>query len=206
MERKFATPQRLDQARADRDRSIAAVTGAEAAAATAQANLAVLRAQRAEAERARDELQSALDRANRDLDFATVRAPFDGIVGNKAAQTGAYVAPGTRLMALVPLDTAYVEANYKETQLARIAPGHRAIILVDALGNRKIEGTVESVSPSSGAQFSLLPPENATGNFTKIVQRVPVRIRVPADVARAGLLRPGLSVVVEIDSHGGDKR
>ncbi|MFO1115699.1 MAG: HlyD family secretion protein [Beijerinckiaceae bacterium] len=206
VDRKFATPQRLDQARADRDRTNAAVTGAEAAAATAQGNLEVLRAQRAEAERARDELQSALDRAKRDLEFATVRAPFDGVVGNKAAQAGAFVAPGTRLMALVPLDTAYVEANYKETQLGRIAPGHRAIILVDALGNRKIEGIVESVAPASGAQFSLLPPENATGNFTKIVQRVPVRIRVPADVARSGVLRPGLSVVVEIDSHGDDKR
>lgn len=206
VERKFATPQRLDQARADRDRSNASVMGAEAAAATAQGNLEVLRAQRAEAERVRDELQSALDRANRDLDFATVRAPFDGVIGNKAAQPGAYVAPGTRLMALVPLDTAYVEANYKETQLARIAPGHRAIILVDALGARRIEGVVESVAPASGAQFSLLPPENATGNFTKIVQRVPVRVRVPADVAHSGVLRPGLSVVVEIDSRGDEKR
>jgi membrane fusion protein, multidrug efflux system len=204
VERKFATPQRLDLARADRDRTSAAVAGADAALAAAEANLAVMRAQREEAERVRDELRIALDRAKRDLDFATVRAPFDGVVGNKAAQLGAFVAPGTRLMALVPLDTAYVEANFKETQLGRIKSGQKASILVDAYANRHIEGTVDSVAPASGAQFSLLPPENATGNFTKIVQRVPVRVRLPADVARAGNLRPGLSVVVDIDTRTGD--
>ena len=170
----------------------------------AEANLAVLRAQRAEAERARDELKIALARARRDLDFATVRAPFDGVVGNKAAQPGAFVTPGARLMALVPVDTAYVEANFKETQLGRIAHGQKATILVDAYNDRRIEGVVDSVAPASGAQFSLLPPENATGNFTKIVQRVPVRISVPADIARSGILRPGLSVIVDIDTRSGD--
>lgn len=109
VERNFATPQRLDQARADRDRTVAAVAAAEAALNAAQANLGVLRAQRTEAEHVRSELLSALDRAARDLEFATVRAPFDGVVGNRAAQPGAYVAPGSRLMALVPLDTVYVE-------------------------------------------------------------------------------------------------
>ncbi len=204
VEKNFATPQRLDQARADRDRTIAAVAGAEAAVNAAEANLAVLRAQRAEAERARDELKIALARARRDLDFATVRAPFDGVVGNKAAQPGAFVTPGARLMALVPVDTAYVEANFKETQLGRIAHGQKATILVDAYNDRRIEGVVDSVAPASGAQFSLLPPENATGNFTKIVQRVPVRISVPADIARSGILRPGLSVIVDIDTRSGD--
>jgi membrane fusion protein, multidrug efflux system len=108
-------------------------------------------------------------------------------------------------MALVPLDTAYVEANYKETQLGHIRPGQKATIAVDAYANKRIEGVVASVAPASGAQFSLLPPENATGNFTKIVQRVPVRIKVPAEVARAGQLRPGLSVVVEIDTRDSEK-
>ncbi len=206
VERNFATPQRLDQARADRDRTIAAVAAAEAALNASQANLGVLRAQRAEAEHVRSELMSALDRAARDLEFATVRAPFDGVVGNKAAQPGAYVAPGSRLLALVPLDTVYVEANYKETQLGRILPGQKATVQVDAFSGKRIEGVVESLSPASGAQFSLLPPENATGNFTKIVQRVPVRIRVPADVAKAGQLRPGLSVVVEVDVRDPAKR
>lgn len=201
VEKNFATPQRLDLARADRDRTAAAVAGADAALAAAEANLAVLRAQETEAERVREELKTALAKARRDLDFATVRAPFDGVVGNKAAQPGALVAPGTRLMSLVPLDSAYVEANFKETQLGAIKPGQKAQLVVDAFAKTQIEGVVESLSPASGAQFSLLPPENATGNFTKIVQRVPVRIRVPASVAHEGILRPGMSVVVDIDTR-----
>ena len=123
------------------------------------------------------------------------------MVGNKAAQPGALVAPGTRLMSLVPLDSAYVEANFKETQLGAIKPGQKAQLVVDAFAKTQIEGVVESLSPASGAQFSLLPPENATGNFTKIVQRVPVRIRVPASVTHEGILRPGMSVVVDIDTR-----
>ena len=122
------------------------------------------------------ELKTALDKAKRDLDFTRVVAPFDGVVGNKAVQLGQYVAPGTRLLALVPLDTVYVEANFKETQLARLKPGQPVEVTFDALGSRRFEGRVASVAPASGAQFSLLPPENATGNFTKIVQRVSVKI------------------------------
>ncbi|MFT4098512.1 MAG: HlyD family secretion protein [Rhodoblastus sp.] len=201
VERKFATPQRLDLARADRDRTTAVVAGANAAVAGAEAALAVLRAQEIEAERLRDELRVAQDKAKRDLEFTIVRAPFDGVVGNRAAQLGALVAPGTRLMALIPLDTAYVEANFKETQLGALKAGQKAKLLVDACANETIEGVVESVAPASGAQYSMLPPENATGNFTKIVQRVPVRIRVPADAAQACALRAGMSVVVDVDTR-----
>ena len=201
VEKKFATPQRLDLARADRDRTAAAVTGANAAVAASEAALAVLRAQEIEAERARDELRVTLDKAKRDLGFATLRAPFDGVVGNRAAQPGALVAPGARLMSLIPLDTAYVEANFKETQIGVLKPGQKAKLVVDAYAKREIEGVVESVAPASGAQYSMLPPENATGNFTKIVQRVPVRIRVPSDVAKSGILRPGMSVVVDVDTR-----
>ena len=197
----YGTAQRLDMARADRDRTIATVASARAQVAAAQANLAVLQAQKQEAERTRDELRTALDRSARDLDFATVRAPFDGIVGNKAAQPGMFVQPGTRLLALVPPQTAYVEANYKETQIGRLKPGQRAIVRLDAASERTVEGTVESFAPASGSQFSLLPPENATGNFTKIVQRLPIRIRLPADVANEGLFAPGLSVVVDVDTR-----
>ena len=111
------------------------------------------------------------------------------------------VLPGTRLMSLVPLDTVYVEANFKETQLGALKPGQRAKLIVDAYSRQQIEGVVESMAPASGAQYSMLPPENATGNFTKIVQRVPVRIRVPADVAKSGILRPGMSVVVDVDTR-----
>ena len=201
VEKKFATPQRLDLARADRDRTTAAVAGATAAVAAAEAALAVIAAQETEADRMRDELHVAHDKTKRDLDFTTVRAPFDGVVGNRAAQLGALVAPGTRLMSLIPLDTVYVEANFKETQLGALKPGQKALLVVDAYAKHNIEGVVESVAPASGAQYSMLPPENATGNFTKIVQRVPVRIRVPAEVAKSGRLRPGMSVVVDVDTR-----
>lgn len=202
------TTQRVEQATADRDRATATlasarsnVSAAQAAIDAARASLGVLNAQKLEAQRARDELQVALEKAQRDLSFTQVRAPFDGVVGNKAAQPGQFVQPGTRLMALVALDSVYVEANFKETQLGPLKPGQKVSLTVDALAGRAIEGVVESIAPSSGAQYSLLPPENATGNFTKIVQRVPVRIRVPAEVARSGELRPGLSVVADVHTR-----
>ena len=201
--RSYGTPQRLDQARADRDRTIAAVSNAGAQVAAAEANLAVLDAQRVEAIRLRNELTTAMERAQRDLDFATIRAPFDGIVGNKSVQPGMLVQPGTRMLTLVPPQTAYVEANFKETQLGRLQLGQHAAVRLDAHADRVIDGVVESFAPASGAQFSMLPPENATGNFTKIVQRVPVRIRIPVDVASEGLLAPGLSVEVDIDVRTG---
>jgi membrane fusion protein, multidrug efflux system len=122
------------------------------------------------------------------------------VIGNRAVQTGDYVQTGQRLASLVPLDAVYVNANFKETQVARLRPGQIASIAVDALPEHVIQGTVESCSPASGAVFSLLPPDNATGNFTKIVQRLPVRIAVPAAVAREGLLRPGMSVVVSVNT------
>jgi membrane fusion protein, multidrug efflux system len=197
----YASKATFDQARADRDRSIAAVQSAQAAIASAQAGLSVLKAQKKEAEGARVELQTALEKAERDLSFTAIRAPFDGVVANKAVQPGQYVQPGTRMLAVVPLDTAYVEANYKETQLGDIKPGQKVDITVDAYAKRSIEGAVESIAPGSGAEFSLLPPENATGNFTKIVQRLPVRIKIPADVAREGLLRPGMSVVASVHTR-----
>ncbi|MBV9217902.1 MAG: HlyD family secretion protein, partial [Methylobacteriaceae bacterium] len=197
----YATRATLDQARADRDRTAAAVISAQAAVESAKAGLAVLDAQKTEAERTLSELRTALAQAERDLAFTVIRAPFNGVIGNKAAQPGQLVTAGTRLLALVPLQSAYVEANFKETQLARMAPGQKADIVVDAYPGRTIEGTVESFAPASGSEFSLLPPENATGNFTKIVQRIPVRIRVPEKVALEGILRPGLSVVVDVHTR-----
>ncbi|NLH81920.1 MAG: HlyD family secretion protein [Phyllobacteriaceae bacterium] len=199
------TQQALDTARAARDRTAAGVDVAEAGVVAARAGLTVVEGQRREAAAQRDELAVALDKARRDLSFTEVRAPFDGVVGNKAVQVGMYVAPGTRLLALVPLDEVYVEANYKETQVGEIRPGARAFVTVDGLPGRRIEGRVVGLSPATGAQFSLLPPENATGNFTKIVQRLPVRIAVPAEVAREGALRAGLSVEAEIDTRTGEK-
>jgi membrane fusion protein (multidrug efflux system) len=203
--RDFGSKQQLDQARADRDRAQASVTGGEAAIAAANANLAVVQAQGVEAEHVLAELRTTLAKAESDLAATVVRAPFAGIVGNRAAQPGQYIQPGTRLLALVPVERAYVTANFKETQLADLKPGQKAHVAVDALTGEGVEGTVESIAPASGSEFSLLPPENATGNFTKIVQRVPVRIAVPASFAASGTLRPGLSVVVEVDTRDPSK-
>jgi membrane fusion protein, multidrug efflux system len=197
----FGTKATLDQARADRDKAVAGITAAQGALDSTKAMLDVLRAQQTEATRTRAELATTLDRANRDLSFTEIRAPFDGVVGNRAIQVGQYVQTGNRLMALVPLDTVRVDANLKETQLADIKPGQPVEVRVDTFGGRVIQGRVESVSPASGSLFSLLPPENATGNFTKIVQRLPVRIALPPEVVAEGILRPGMSVVVGINTR-----
>ncbi|MCJ2075510.1 HlyD family secretion protein [Methylobacterium sp. E-016] len=203
MQADYVAKSRLDQAKADRDRTDAAVKGAEAGLIAAKANVEVLHAQQREAESLAAELRTAVDRAKRDVAFSTIRAPFDGVVGNKAVEAGAYVAPGSRVAALVPLKSVRIDANFKETQLVRVRPGQHVRIEVDAYPDREIAGEVESLSPASGSVFSLLPPDNATGNFTKIVQRLPVRVKVPADVAAEGLLRPGLSVTVRIDTRDG---
>jgi membrane fusion protein, multidrug efflux system len=197
----FASRARFDEAKADRDRTEAAVKSAQAAVAVAKANADVLSAQQTEAQRVASELQTAVAKAERDLSFTEIRAPVDGVIGNKAVELGTFVQPGARLAALVPLSSVHVDANFKETQLASVRPGQKVHVEVDAFPDRDITGTVESVSPASGSVFSLLPAENATGNFTKIVQRVPVRVAVDPEVAQEGILRPGLSVVVSVDQR-----
>jgi membrane fusion protein (multidrug efflux system) len=199
-QRDFASRQTLEQSQSSRDQAVASVQSAQAALDGAQANVDVLKAQQQEAARTLEELKSALAKAERDLSFTVIRAPVDGVIGNRAVQTGDYVQTGQRLASLVPLDEVYVDANFKETQLAHLHPGQKVEINVDALPDHAIEGTVTSLAPASGAVFSLLPPDNATGNFTKIVQRLPVRISVPAQIAAEGRLRPGMSVVVEVNT------
>jgi len=198
--RAFASHQALEQAEANRDQGTAAVQSAQSALDAASANLEVLKAQQREAMRTLDELKTALARAERDLSFTVIRAPVDGVFANRAVQTGDFVQTGQRLASLVPLDEVYVDANFKETQLARLRPGQPVSISVDALPGHEINGRIASLSPASGSVFSLLPPDNATGNFTKIVQRLPVRIEVPATVGSQQLLRPGMSVVVSVDT------
>jgi membrane fusion protein, multidrug efflux system len=198
--RDASSRQLLEQAQANRDQAIAAVQGARAAIDSAAANVDVLKAQRQETISTLDELKTALAKAERDLSFTVIRAPLDGVIGNRAVQAGDYVQTGQRLASLVPLDDVFVTANFKETQVARLRPGQKVSIAVDALPEHTFEGIVESFAPASGAVFSLLPPDNATGNFTKIVQRLPVRIHVPTAVAREGLLRPGMSVVVSVNT------
>jgi membrane fusion protein (multidrug efflux system) len=196
----FASRQTLEQAQASRTQAVAAVQAAQAALKSAAANVDVLKGQQKEAVETLAELRTALAKAERDLSFTVIHAPIDGVIGNRAMQVGDYVQPGQRLASLVPLDKVYVDANFKETQLSRLRPGQSVSIAVDALPEHDIHGTIESLSPASGAVFSLLPPDNATGNFTKIVQRLPVRIRVPSTVARQGLLRPGMSVNVSVNT------
>jgi membrane fusion protein, multidrug efflux system len=206
MQADYVAKSRIDQTRADRDRTEASVKAMEAGLLAARANVDVLQAQKREAESLAAELRTAVDRARRDLDFTAIRAPFDGVVGNKAVEAGAYVGPGTRIAALVPLQSVRIDANFKETQVERMRPGQPVTVTVDAYPDREIHAVVESFSPASGSVFSLLPPDNATGNFTKIVQRLPVRVRVPEEVAREGLLRPGLSAVVRVDTRTGADR
>jgi membrane fusion protein, multidrug efflux system len=198
--RQYASQQALEQAVANRDQAVAALQSARSALGAAEANLDVLRAQQQETFSTLNELKTALAKAERDLSFTVMRAPVDGVFSNRAVRTGDFVQIGQRVGSLVPLGEVYVDANFKETQLARLRPGQPVSISVDALPEHAIEGTVGSLSPASGAVFSLLPPDNATGNFTKIVQRLPVRIEVPAQVAAQGLLRPGMSVVVSVNT------
>ena len=199
----FASKQAVDTARADHDKAVAGVAGAKAALAQARADVSVLEAQKAEAEATLASLSTALKQAERDLSFTVVRAPVDGVVGNKAVEVGELVQPGTRLAAVVPLASVYAEANFKETQLEDMHAGQEADITVDAFPGRVFKGEVASISPASGALFSLLPPENATGNFTKIVQRLPVRIELSDEAKAAHALRPGMSVVVTVDTRTG---
>jgi membrane fusion protein (multidrug efflux system) len=197
----FVSAQALEQANAKQEKAEASMQTAKAGLDSARANVAVLAAQRVEAERALDQNRNTLAQKKLDLERTVIRAPFDGVIGNRNVQSGQFVSPGQRLLALVPLSQVYVDANYKETQLADIHIGAPAQISVDAYDDRPVTGTVASIAPASGAVFSLLPPDNATGNFTKVTQRVAVRIAIPAKVAAERLLRPGMSVVVSIDSR-----
>jgi membrane fusion protein (multidrug efflux system) len=201
----FASHATYEVSEAGRDQGVAAVKSAQAAYDAARDNVEVTRAQRAEAHAQLAELQTSLAKAERDLDFTSVRAPVDGIFSNRLVNTGDFVAVGQRLGNVVPLNDVFIDANFKETQLKRIRPGQPVTISVDAYGHRKFAGAVESISPAAGSVFTLLPPDNATGNFTKIVQRLPVRIRVPKDVARQNMLRAGMSVDATVDTTNGAK-
>ena len=199
-------------ARREADRYGAADVAARSAAAHSRAELDVARNQRevtaarratleaalAQARAAVARTRAALDLTLQDQDHTLIRAPIDGVVGDRQVETGDYVQPGARLMTLVPMRDLYVLANFKETQVSRMNVGQKAIVRIDALPGSSLSGVVESLAPGSGSQFSLLPFEPGTGNFTKIVQRVPVRIRL--DPGQSGLdrLRPGLSSTVDV--------
>ena len=200
----YSSRQAAEQAVADQRKAVAAVHAAEAELAVRRQAVPVQQAQLAQAEARRDQAAAALEQARIALTYAEIRAPFDGIAGNRAAQLGQRVRPGQQLIAVAPLPQAlFVVANFKETQLAGMRPGQPVEITVDALPGQVLHGHVDSFAPGTGSQFSLLPPENATGNFTKVVQRVPVKLVLEPgqDEAAITRLRPGLSVVAEVDTR-----
>ncbi|MCV3736034.1 HlyD family secretion protein [Rhizobium sp. TRM96647] len=191
----------LDTANVALDQARANLAGGEATIVSATANVTLLEAQRKETEGSIRTLELQRDKAARDLSFTVLKAPYDGVVGNRSVQVGDLVSPGQRLMALVPSRELYIDANFKETQIRHLVPGSKVTVYVDAYDDDPITGTVQSIAPASGSVFSLLPPENATGNFTKIIQRVPVRIALPQEALDSGRLRAGLSVVVDVDTR-----
>ncbi len=195
----WGTRQRLEVATADQAKAAAALSRARAALSAETNQLGVLDAGRHEVEAGLAQAEAQLALARDDLGHTVIRAPLDGVVGNRTVQLGVLARPGVQLMAVVPLGSLYIDANFKETQLRRMRVGQSVRVSVDAYPDRTLAGRVGSLAPASGSRFSLLPPENATGNFTKIVQRVPVRILLPD----AAGLRPGLSVVVGVDTRGG---
>jgi membrane fusion protein (multidrug efflux system) len=166
----------------------------------------VLQAKLAQAQALRDRSQAVEHRAALELGYTTITAPIDGIVGARTVRLGQYVQAGTQLTALVPLREVYIMANFKETQLTRVRGGEPVRVRVDTFPGIDLHACVDSLAPASGLEFSLLPPDNATGNFTKIVQRIPVKIRFDASEPLAGRLRPGMSVETSVDTNPAARR
>ena len=180
----------------------ASVTKDKAAADAARKQVAILQAKLDEAKALLGHTQAAARTAELNLGYTTIRAPTDGVVGARTARVGQFLTPGTQLMAIVPLSRIYIVGNFKETQLTDVRPGQSVKVSIDAFPEMTIAGIVDSIAPASGEEFALLPPDNATGNFTKVVQRVPVKIRLDPANPLAGLLRPGMSVTPTIDVSG----
>ncbi|MBZ9857321.1 HlyD family secretion protein [Mesorhizobium sp. CA13] len=195
----YGTSQRAQQAAASLSESEAQLQRDRAALVAARKAIDVLTTERSKAEAERNGSQAALRQAKLNLSYTTITAPVDGIVGARSLRVGQYVQAGTLLMAVVPLNAIYVVANFKETQLAHVQSGQPVEIAVDGFPGVALKGRVDSVSPASGLEFALLPPDNATGNFTKIVQRIPVKIAIN-DGRLAGKLRAGMSAEPTIDT------
>jgi membrane fusion protein, multidrug efflux system len=196
-----ATVQDSQQWQTDQREKEAALSRDTAAVGVAQKQIDVFGAELAQAKAALAQQQSVLRQAELNLSYTTITAPVDGTVGNRTLRVGQYVQVGTALMAIVPLSAVYVTANYEETQLTNVQPGQPVTIDVDMFPNASVHGVVNSIAPASGEEFALLPPDNATGNFTKIVQRIPVKITIDPHDKLAGRLRPGMSVEPTIDTR-----
>ena len=195
----YGTVQRAQQAEATFQEKTAELRSDRAALVAAQRKIDVLNTERGKAEAERDRSRAVLRQAELNLSYTTITAPVDGTVGARSLRVGQYVQAGTQLMAVVPLHAVFIVANFKETQLTHVRDGQPVEVKVDGFPDATLSGHVDSLSPASGLEFSLLPPDNATGNFTKIVQRIPVKIVLDQDQL-AGLLRPGMSVEPTIDT------
>ena len=193
--------QNAERTRAQDQAARAAVASAQAALTAANQQLSVLSANIEEATAAVAQAQADLQTARLNLGYAEIRSPIDGYVGNRAAKVGAYVSQGAYLLTIVPAQGLWVDANFKEDQLARMQPGQPATIVADTLPGHAFHGHLLSLAPATGAVFSVIPPENATGNFTKIVQRVPARIVLEEEDASLGRIRPGLSTYATVDTR-----
>jgi membrane fusion protein (multidrug efflux system) len=202
---RFASEQRYQQADADHKKGLASADKARAAWDAAQRQLDVIDTQKQQAQAALVQAQAERDLAQLNLGYTELRAPIDGTIGNRSARTGAFASVGAQLMSVVPARGLWVDANFKESQLAGMHAGLPATIAADVLPGEVFHGHVVSLAPATGAQFSILPPENATGNFTKIVQRVPVRILLDGDGSTLGRLRPGLSVTAAVDERPAER-
>lgn len=196
----YGSVQRAQQAATVLRERVAQLRKSRAALAAAQRQIDVLVSQRARAEARRERALAAQHQAELNLTYVSITAPLSGTIGARSLRVGRYVQAGTPLMAVVPLTAAYVVANYKETQLSRVAPGQPVEISVDSFPGVPLKGRVDSLAPASGQQFALLPAQNASGNFTKIVQRVPIRIAI-SDPTLIGRLRAGMSVRSTIDTR-----
>ncbi len=197
----YGSVEQLDDASTDLRDKIAQVAYAQAALASARQQIEVLRTQRDLAAARRQHAEAFQHQAELNLSYSVISAAIDGTVGERTLRVGQYVQAGTQLMEIVPLQAVYVVANFKETQLARMRGGERARISVDSFPADDLTATVNSIAPASGLEFSLLPPDNATGNFTKIVQRVPVKLVFGREGDLSGRLRPGMSVEVSVDTR-----
>jgi membrane fusion protein (multidrug efflux system) len=195
----WVAPQKVQTARAGADQAQAAVAQASAGLEAQRKQAASLGSTKDQALAQVDLAKASLQQAEINLDRTVIRAPAGGVVGARGVRPGQYVRPGGVLMSVVPLGKTYVVANFKETQVGRMRIGQEVEIKADAFPGRAIKGRIESFSPATGSQFAMIPVENATGNFTKIVQRMPVRIAVDSRDALGSALRPGLSVEVKVD-------
>jgi membrane fusion protein (multidrug efflux system) len=197
----FGSDEQSDEATTDFQRKTAGVARAQAALASARQQVEVLQTQRQLAEAQRLRAVASQNQAELNVGYATILAAIDGTVGARTLRVGQFVQAGTQLMEIVPLQDTYVVANFKETQLTRMHPGQAVRLCVDTFPGERLTGHVDSLAPASGLEFALLPPDNATGNFTKIVQRIPIKVVLDDPRQLAGRLRPGMSVDVAVDTR-----